>query len=56
MSYRSTGATGEAILAEGQFDGAPAEMDPLGGNAGLASPYSRNHATLSLQLRWSNER
>ncbi len=39
MSYRSSTSTGDAVTADGQFDGAPAEFDPLGGNAGLATPY-----------------
>jgi hypothetical protein len=56
MSYRSTGSTGAAFADDGAYDGAPAEFDPMGGNAGLATPYNRNYATLSLQLRWSKER
>lgn len=38
MSYRSTGTYGVVLDNEG-WEGAPAELDPLGGNAGLTSPY-----------------
>ncbi len=38
MSYRATKTDGVALLGEG-YDGAPAEFDPLGGNAGLTTPY-----------------
>ncbi|MGH8553036.1 MAG: hypothetical protein ACRERS_07055, partial [Methylococcales bacterium] len=39
LSYRSTAVNGDAIFGDGQFDGAPAELDPLGGNTGLSTPY-----------------
>lgn len=38
MSQRTTMTSGTAISGEGA-DGAPAELDPLGGNVGLSSPY-----------------
>ena len=38
LSYRSTTAAGDAIYGEGA-EGSPAELDPLGGNVGLYSPY-----------------
>ena len=38
MSVRSTTASGTVLFGEG-YDGAPAELDPMGGNAGLSNPY-----------------
>ncbi len=38
LSYRSTTTSGDAIQGEGA-EGAPAELDPLGGNVGLSTPY-----------------
>lgn len=38
MSYRSTTGSGTAIDSEGA-EGSPAELDPLGGNVGLSTPY-----------------
>ncbi len=38
FSYRSTTTSGDAMTAQGT-DGAPAELDPLGGNVGVSSPY-----------------
>lgn len=39
MSHRSTASDGTALTADGAYDGAPAEMDPMGGNVGIATPY-----------------
>ncbi len=39
MSFRSTTSSGVAVSGDGQYEGAPAEMDPMGGNAGLSTPY-----------------
>jgi YD repeat-containing protein len=39
MSYRATMNNGSVAAGSGQFEGAPAEMDPLGGNVGLETPY-----------------
>ena len=38
MSYRATMNTGAPVATHG-FDAAPAELDPMGGNAGLFNPY-----------------
>ncbi len=38
MSYRSTQSNGIDIYSEGA-EGSPAELDPLGGNVGLSTPY-----------------
>ncbi|MCA1638263.1 MAG: hypothetical protein LC768_08005, partial [Acidobacteria bacterium] len=38
MSYRSTMTDGSTISWEGT-EGSPAELDPLGGNVGLSTPY-----------------
>lgn len=38
MSQRTSDKNGVAIMAEGG-DGAPAELDPMGSNVGLLSPY-----------------
>ena len=38
LSYRSTTAAGTAITGGGA-EGSPAELDPLGGNVGLSTPY-----------------
>ncbi len=41
MSFRSSAADGTVPLYEGQYAGAPAEMDPMGGNMGIANPYAQ---------------
>lgn len=38
MSHRSSTASTTILTGEG-FDGSPAELDPMGGNAGVFSPY-----------------
>lgn len=38
LSYRSATKDGIAIYGEGG-EGSPAELDPLGGNVGLSTPY-----------------
>ncbi len=38
LSYRSTTTSGDAMMGQGT-EGAPAELNPLGGNVGLSSPY-----------------
>lgn len=39
MSFRGTPKLGSELSGDGQFEGGPAEMDPKGGNVGLATPY-----------------
>lgn len=38
MSFRSSISNGNGVFGGGDYDGAPGEFDPLGGNAGLESP------------------
>lgn len=42
MSFRTSSSTGTVISGDGSFDGQPGEMDPMGGNAGLPTPYITN--------------
>ncbi len=39
MSQRTTTFDGTVLTAEGQYEGAPVETDPMGGNMGTTTPY-----------------
>lgn len=39
MSYRRSLSNGIGVVGAGDYEGTPGEFDPLGGNAGLTTPY-----------------
>jgi hypothetical protein len=39
MSFRAARSDGSALSSDGSYDGAPAELDPLGGSMGTTTPY-----------------